>query len=513
MLWIAKTALTDNEKTNRMTIPFTQIDKLYIDGDWHEGGPDQDAVINPATEDVIGRAPVGTAAAADAAVAAAKTAFDDGPWPRMSMAERATVMRRMHAALNGRRADIAALIVAEVGCAQGITNAMQVGAPLDHLLSALDHSTRDDTVRLPLEVTPNAMDPNGPKTLGGTTILREPIGVVSGITGYNFPFLLNLAKIAPALLAGNTLVLKPSPFTPYSALLFGEIAHEIGLPRGVLNIITGGPDVGSLLTTDPRVDLVTFTGSEGVGAAIMGQAAPTLKRVHLELGGKSALIVRADADVQRAATMAVAILSVNAGQGCALLTRLLVHNSIRKQFVETACAVAAHFKIGNPADASVMMGPLIRESQRAKVEKFVQIGRDEGATLVHGGGRPTGLPKGFFADITIFDNVDNSMTIAQEEIFGPVGAIIGFDTDEEAIRIANDSRFGLNGGIETADPAKAWEMAQQIRSGSVAINGGTGRMSYAPIGGYKRSGIGREYGPDWLREYQHEKSVFYPVGR
>ncbi|MDI1297447.1 MAG: aldehyde dehydrogenase family protein, partial [bacterium] len=287
---------------------------------------------------------------------------------------------------------------------------------------------------------------------------------------------------------------------------------EAGIPKGVLNVITGGPDVGTMLTSDPRVDLVSFTGSEGVGAAIMAQAAPTLKRVHLELGGKSALIVRHDADVARAAAMAVAVLSVNAGQGCALLTRLVVHNSIRKAFVETACAVASQLKIGDPADPTVAMGPLIRESQRTKVESLIAIGRDEGARIVHGGGRPAGLDKGFFTEITIFDDVDNSMTIAQEEVFGPVGCIIGFDTDEEAVRIANDSRYGLNGGIETADAAKGYEMALQIRSGSVMLNGGTGRMSYAPIGGYKRSGVGREYGPDWLHEYQNQKSIFYPVG-
>src|SRR3546814_414740 len=284
-----------------MTVPFTTIDKLYINGEWIDSGPEREDVINPATETVIGRAPVGTAAAADAAIAAARTAFDDGPWPTMSMAERAAILRRMHAALDARRADIAALIVAEVGCAQGITHGMQVGAPLDHFLSALDHSTREEPIRLPLDITPDFMNPDAPKKLGGTTIVREPVGVVSGITGYNFPFLLNLAKIVPALLAGNTLVLKPSPFTPYSALLFGQIAEEIGLPRGVLNIITGGRDVGSLLTTDSRVDLVTFTGSEGVGAATMEQAAPTLKRVHLELGGKSELMVRPGAHIQLAA--------------------------------------------------------------------------------------------------------------------------------------------------------------------------------------------------------------------
>ncbi|WP_404477347.1 aldehyde dehydrogenase family protein [Novosphingobium sp. BL-52-GroH] len=459
------------------------------------------------------RVAIGDAAAAEAAIAAARHAFDHGPWPRMGMAERSVYLRRMHAALDARRQQIAALIVAEVGCAQGVTHGMQVGNPLDHLLAALDHAGRDDSVRLPIDVSPDPFHPDGPKRIGGTTVVREPVGVVSGITGYNFPFLLNLAKVVPALLAGNTLVLKPSPFTPFSALLFGEIADEIGLPRGVLNIVTGGPEVGAMLTSDPRVDMVSFTGSEAVGAAIMGQAAPTLKRVHLELGGKSALIVRHDADVARAAAMAVAVLSVNAGQGCALLTRLVVHNSIRRSFVETACAVASQFKIGDPSDPSVAMGPLIREAQRAKVESFIAIGRDEGARIVHGGGRPPGLDKGFFTEITLFDDVDNAMTIAQEEVFGPVGCVIGFDTDEEAIAIANDSRFGLNGGIETADAAKGYEMAMQIRAGSVMLNGGTGRMSYAPIGGYKRSGIGREYGPDWLHEYQNQKSVFYPIGR
>jgi acyl-CoA reductase-like NAD-dependent aldehyde dehydrogenase len=429
------------------------------------------------------------------------------------MAGRAAILRRMHAALLARRDRLVALILAEVGCAQDITKALQVDMPLVHFNAALDHAVRDDqTLQLPIESTPNPMNPAGPRILGGTTVLREPVGVVAGITGYNFPFLLNLAKIVPALLAGNTLVLKPSPFTPFSALLFGEVAAEIGLPKGVLNIITGGPPVGTLLTTDPRIDLVTFTGSEAVGAAIMAQAAPTLKRVHLELGGKSALIVRHDADIQRAATNAVAILSVNCGQGCAILTRLVVHNAVRQQFVETAKAVAAHWKIGDPADPSVLMGPLIRESQRDKVEKFIQIGRDEGAKLVVGGGRPAGLMTGFFTEITLFDEVDNSMAIAQEEIFGPVGAIIGFDTDAEAITIANDSRYGLNGAIETADAATGYDMAKRIRAGSVSLNGGTGKMSYAPIGGYKRSGIGREYGPDWLKEFTEEKSIFYPVG-
>jgi aldehyde dehydrogenase (NAD+) len=495
-----------------MPTPYTHIDKLYIGGRW-EKAAGTEAVLNPATEIAIGHAPVGNADATRAAIDAARAAFDRGPWPHLSMADRAVIMGRMHAALVANRDRIRGLILAEVGCAQGITNAMQVDAPLSHFASALAHSASDDRRYLPLEATPNLMNPMGPRILGSGSVVREPIGVIAGITGYNFPFLLNLAKIVPSLLAGNTLVLKPSPFTPYSALLFGEIADEVGLPEGVLNIVTGGAEVGSLLSASPGVDMVSFTGSETVGIAIMQQAAPTLKRVHLELGGKSALIVRADADVQQAALGAIAGLAVNCGQGCALLTRFLVHNSIRAQFVEAAKAVASHWKIGDPTDPTVLMGPLIRESQRGKVERLIREGRDEGARLVCGGGRPAHLSKGFFTDITLFDDVKNRMTIAQEEVFGPVGVTIGFDTDEEAIAIANDSRYGLNGGILSADAATAYEMSLKIRAGSVYINGGTGKMSYAPIGGYKRSGIGREYGPDWLKEFTQEKSIFYPVGR
>jgi acyl-CoA reductase-like NAD-dependent aldehyde dehydrogenase len=478
-----------------------------VDGTWHapEGGTE--AVVNPATEDIIGHAPVASLPQVEAAIAAAREAFDSGPWSTMTMDQRADYMDEMVVALQARQADIAALIVAEVGCALGVTHMMQVANPINHLISTIKYARRDEPERLPIDINPNIFAPDGPQNIGGTTVVREPFGVVSAITGYNFPFLLNLAKIGPALMAGCTMILKPSQFTPYSALLFGEICEEIGLPKGVLNIVTGGIAEGQLLCTDERVDMVTFTGSEAVGATIMAQAAPTLKKVHLELGGKSAMIVRHDADVQRAAAMAVGILSVNAGQGCAITTRLLVHNSIRPAFVQMAAAMAAHIKIGNAADPSVTMGPLIRESQRAKVEHYVAL-----ATLVCGGGRPAGLDKGFFTDLTLFDNVTNDMAIAQDEIFGPVGCIIGFDTDEQAVQIANDSRYGLAGCIETADAATGYQMALKIRTGSVALNGGTGTMSFAPIGGYKRSGIGREYGPNWLREYQHEKSVFYPIG-
>ena len=495
-----------------MSIPFTHLDKLYIDGHWVPTA-DNEAVLNPATEAVIGHAPVGDHSTAEAAISAARHAFDHGPWPLMSMSERAGYLRRLHAALVAEREAIAALIIAEVGCSQGVTYGMQVDMPLGHVLTAIDQSLNGEPRQIATHAAPNPFNPGGPLLLGGGSIEREPIGVVAGITGYNFPFLLNLAKVFPALLAGNTLVLKPSPFTPYSALLFGQLAEQIGLPAGVLNIITGGPQIGALLSSDSRVDMVSFTGSEAVGISIMSQAAPTLKRIHLELGGKSALIVRADADVQMAAMAAVGGLTVNAGQGCALLTRFVVHESIRVPFMQIAQAIASQIKVGDPADPTVMMGPLIRESQRAKVQGFIDRGRESGARLVCGGGRPADLKHGFFSELTLFDDVRNDMEIAQEEIFGPVGVTMGFETDEQALAIANDSRFGLNGGIFTADAATGLHMARRIRAGSVYLNGGGGQMPYAPIGGFKRSGIGREFGPDWLKEFTQEKSIIYPIGR
>jgi acyl-CoA reductase-like NAD-dependent aldehyde dehydrogenase len=294
--------------------------------------------------------------------------------------------------------------------------------------------------------------------------------------------------------------------------MFGEVAEEIGLPPGVLNIVTGGADVAQLLTTDERVDMVTFTGSDAVGAAIMAQGAPTLKRVLLELGGKSALIVRADADIQTAAMEGLFQISTHAGQGCALATRHLVHNSVRPAYIEMMKAISGQLTLGDPADPTTVVGPLIRAGARDRVERMVAEGVAEGAKLVIGGSRPAHLNKGFFYNVTVFDDVENSMSIAQNEVFGPVAAVIGFDTDEEAIKIANDSRYGLYGGIHSRDPAKAYEMALQIRTGGVVLNGGLFKQMDAPFGGYKRSGLGREYGDQWLNEYSHEKTVIMPMG-
>ena len=498
-----------------MTVPFTDIDRLYIDNEWvvPQAG-ETDAVLNPANEEVIGHAPVAGLVEAEAAITAAREAFDRGPWPLMSFRERAGMMRRMHALLTERLPEIQALTLAEVGSTIGLVKGTQTVTPLRHMLYGIELAEQIAPRTGPIEINPNLWMPGGPDEIGVVTTVKQPAGVVAGITGYNFPFLLNLSKIVPALLAGCTLVLKPSPFTPFSALLFGRIADEIGLPRGVLNIVNGGLDVARLLTTHEHVDLVSFTGSDKVGALVMAQAAPTLKKVVMELGGKSALIVRHDADLEKAALTAVGMMTANAGQGCALLTRYLVHNSVRAKFIAIAKGALQHWVVGDPADPRTMMGPLIRESQRATVERYVQAGHDSGATLVSGGRRPEHLARGFFYLPTLFDDVDNRCRLAQEEVFGPVGCVIGFDSDEEAVRIANESRYGLAGGVMSADRAQAYRMALQIRTGIVWVNGGYGgdMSSHNPFGGFKRSGIGREYGPGWIDEYLQEKAISLPIG-
>ena len=496
-----------------LTLPFTQFSGLYIGGQWvRPQGGQTEAVLNPATEAVIGHAPVGELPEAQAAIAAAREAFDRGPWPRMAPAERAAVMRRLHAALLSRAEPLQRMMVAEGGITLAQAAGMHFARPLAIFERTIERALQVQPRPLPVEQALNPFNPTGSPLLGGGVVVREPAGVVAAITPYNAPLLTNLSKLVPALLMGNTVVLKPSPYTPFSALLFGELADEIGLPPGVLNIITGGPEVAQLLTEDAGVDMVTFTGSEAVGAAILRQGASTIKKTLLELGGKSALIVRADADVQKAAMEGLFQVSTHCGQGCALATRHLVHNAIRPAYIQMMQAMSAMLVLGDPADPTTVVGPLIRGVARDRVERMVQQGRDEGAKLVLGGSRPEHLAKGYFYNVTVFDDVDNRMSIAQDEIFGPVASVIGFDTDEEAIAIANDSRYGLYGGIHSRDAAKAYEMALQLRTGGVVLNGGLYQMNDAPFGGYKRSGLGREYGEGWLLEYTQEKSIIFPVG-
>lgn len=495
-----------------MTVPLTKFPGLFIGGVWTPTDTrDDEAVINPATEEVIGQAPVGGAVEAEAAIAAARAAFDSGVWADLPQAARTATMRRMYDALWARADEIKALMTAESGVTRRLSEGMLFSGALEHIDKLLDRSLLPRHRNLDIDTATNPLDPAS-RFIGAGVVVREPVGVVTAITPYNAPFLVNIAKVFPALLAGNTLVLKPSPYTPFSALMFGDVAREIGLPAGVLNIVTGGAEVGAMLTGDPRVDMVTFTGSDKVGSAIMAQAAPTIKRLLLELGGKSALVVREDADVERAAMEGLFQFTFNCGQGCAVSSRHLVHNSIRPAYIAAMQGLVGQIMIGDPANPGTMLGPLIRGVARDRVEAMVARGQEQGAKLVFGGSRPAHMSKGFFYNMTVFDDVESRMEIAQDEVFGPVASVIGFDTDDEAIRIANDSQYGLLGGIHSRDPAKAFEMALRIRTGGLSINGGVRKQPDAPFGGYKRSGLGREYGDRWLDEYSHEKSITFPIG-
>jgi aldehyde dehydrogenase (NAD+) len=452
---------------------------------------DKTEVLNPATEEVIGVVPVGTAADAEAAVASARHAFDE--WAGLDPVARCARLRPFLDALRSRGRELATLVVAETGAIGPLAKRLHVDTALDHFEWFLDAGSR-----------PAVEERDGPTKL----VVREPVGVVGAITPFNFPFFLNIEKIAPALVAGNTVVLKPSPLTPLEALVIADVADEVGLPRGVLSVVTGGLDVGRVLTTDPRVDLVTFTGSDAVGAQVMAQAAPTLKRVLLELGGKSALIVRPDADLDGATLFGLSQLIVQAGQGCALCTRHLIHASIVDEYVERLVALAEAVVVGDPAQRGVGMGPLIRPAQVERVNGLVQTAVTGGAGVACGGRRPPHVDRGFFYEPTVLTGVTNDATVARREVFGPVAVVIPFTDDDDAVRMANDSDYGLGGAVWSDDTEAALAIALRVRTGYLTVNGGGGAMHPAlPFGGYKRSGVGRELGVEGLDAYTELKSI------
>lgn len=485
-----------------------QEGKLYIGGEWiAPEGNAAEAVVNPATEAVIGHVGIAGPNEVEAVLSAARTAFESGPWRRMSVVERAAILGRLCDWLDQQAGRIRALITAETGSIQSFARTMQYATAMEHARHYLVQATKVEPEALPLEPVATA---SGATMVGGGLVVYEPVGVCLAITPFNVPFMLNLAKAIPALVMGNTVILKPSPLTPYSALIIADAAEAIGLPAGVLNVVNCGPAESARLTSDPRVDLITFTGSDTVGAAIQAQAAPTLKRCIMELGGKSAMIVRSDGNLDAAARTALASLTFHAGQACAAMTRLVVHNSIRAEFVARVKALFEGVNIGDPADPAVTMGPLIRENSRARVRELVASGLADGATLVTGGHVPEAQEKGYFYRPTLLDEVDNSWRVAREEIFGPVGVVIGFDDDEDAIRIANDSDFGLSGSVFSADVGRAYAIALEMRTGKVNLNGGSGKMSsYHPFGGIKRSGYGREFGDVGLKEFTYMKTLAF----
>lgn len=487
-------------------IPFSSYHRLYVGGEWLAPSTGAfDEIPDPATESVFGRAPVGGVREVDAAIAAARHAFDHGPWPRLSTAERAARLEPFVAWLAERGDAIVRLIVTETGVAQGIARAVGYDTSVAVGRAILSLARTDLDRNLPLETVPL---PDGTANVGAGIVVREPIGVVSVITPYNFPLLMGVVKSMQALVMGNSVVLKPSPFTPFESLLLAEAAEAARLPQGVFNVVTGGVDVGSLLTSDPRVDMVSFTGSDTVGSLIQAQAAPTLKRLVLELGGKSAMIVCPDADLDLAVAAGLRSMTMHAGQACGLTTRHIVHNSIKADYLERLTEMVRSVKIGHGLAPGVTMGPLIRAGQRDKVESYVAKAHADGGRLVFGGRRPAGFDHGFFYEPTLFDGLSNDSAVAREEIFGPVAVVIGVDGDEEAVAIANDSDFGLAGTVWSRNMGRAFEIARAVQTGGVSINGGPGNFSvHAPFGGIKRSGFGREYGIEGLHEYSYAKTI------
>jgi aldehyde dehydrogenase (NAD+) len=406
-----------------------------------------------------------------------------------------------------RRAELVDLIIAEAGSARPIAEMLQFETGFKYAQWFAER-TASFPFQDPLPVQA------GPRGLGQGVIVKEPIGVVAAITPFNFPLYLNLSKVVPALAMGNTVVLKPSPFTPLEAFVLGEIADEAGLPPGVLNVVTGDVAAGEHLTTHDAVDMISFTGSDFVGKKIMGQAADGLKKVLLELGGKSPNIVFAGSDVAKFAASAAFGFTIHAGQGCALPTRILAERSVYDEVVEGMRAALANVKVGDPTEKTTGMGPLIREAQRERVERYVAAGAAEGARLAHGGARPDGLDRGYFFEPTLFADVDSAMSVAQDEIFGPVGVAIPFDGEDDAVRIANDTRYGLAASVWHPNPVRAYELAQRIQAGTISINGGGGGPNlWGPFGGYKHSGIGREYGDYGLLEYAQLKTINWSAGR
>ena len=464
--------------------------QFYINGEWvAPSNPNLLDVVNPATEAVIGQVALGDAEDVDRAVAAAAAAFD--AYAGTSREERADLLSRIIAVYKARMADLAAVISEEMGAPMALANAAQAPAGLGHFLSTAK-VLRD----FPFE-----------EDLGRSRVIREPAGVCGLITPWNWPINQIACKVAPALAAGCTMVLKPSEVAPFNATVFAEILDEAGVPAGVFNLVHGdGPTVGAALSAHPDVDMVSFTGSTRAGVEVARNAAPTVKRVAQELGGKSANIILDDADFASAISRDVFGLCTNSGQSCNAPTRMLVPQARMDEAAAIAKAAAQRVRVGDPKAADTTIGPVVSKVQFEKIQGFIEKGMEEGAKLECGGlGRPDGLNAGYFVRPTVFSHVDNDMTIAREEIFGPVLSLIGYRDDDDAVRIANDTSYGLSGYV-SGNTERARNVARRIRTGNVHLNGATVDNA-APFGGYKQSGNGREWGRYGFEEFLEVKAI------
>lgn len=471
-------------------------DRLFIGGDWvPPAGAAAIEVISPSTEQVVARAPAATASDVNRAVAAARAAFDDGEWPQLTPAQRAEYLTALAAAYQPRVAEMATLITEEMGSPILFSQAGQAFAAVMLINAYVELAGCH-----PWEETRSGL-------LGDTIVRREPVGVVAAIVPWNIPQLALLAKMVPALLAGCTVVLKPAPETPIDALFLAEIIDEIGLPKGVVNIVPGGRDLGEHLVGHPDIDKVSFTGSTEAGRRVAALCGQQLTRVSLELGGKSAAIILDDADLSATIDGLKLVSFMNSGQTCVAQTRILASRANYSAVVDALAALTTSLKVGDPSDPHTEIGPLVARRQQERVDKYIAIGQEEGARLVAGGtGMPKGLDRGWYVRPTVFADVDNRMRIAQEEIFGPVLAVIPFDDIDDAVRIANDSRYGLAGSIWTSDAEQGMDIAHRLRTGSLGIN--QYLLDFvAPGGGFKDSGIGREGGSEGLDSYVELKSI------
>jgi len=472
-------------------------DKLFIGGEWVEpAGTGTIDVISPHSEERVGRVPEGTNADVDRAVAAARQAFDEGDWPRRSPEERQQAVRRFADLYATKFDEMASLITTEMGSPILFSQLAQAPVPWMMLDAFIKNAEKHPWEEMRTGVlTPEVL------------VRREPVGVVGAIVPWNVPQFTTMSKLAPALLTGCTIVIKPSPETPLDGMLMAELLEEAGIPKGVVSIIPAGREVGEHLVRHPGIDKIAFTGSTAAGKLIASICGEQLKRCSLELGGKSAAIILDDADVGATVENLKMASLMNNGQACVAQTRILASRNRYGEVVDALGEMVGGLTVGDPLEMNTEVGPLVAERQQERVEKYIALGQEEGAKVVAGGnGRPEGTEKGWYVRPTVFADVDNRMRIAQEEIFGPVLAVIPYDGVDEAVRIANDSEYGLAGTVWTADEDAGRDVARRVRTGTYGVNKYSMDFN-APFGGFKSSGVGREFGPEGIDEYVEFKTI------
>jgi acyl-CoA reductase-like NAD-dependent aldehyde dehydrogenase len=479
--------------------------QLLIGGESQPGTNGTYPIINPATEEVVGEAPEASVDQANAAAQAAKEA--QPKWAALSKEERAAFLQQIADAVRERQKDLLPLIIAETGATLSVGSALQVPQCVARFERYARGAMQDIDIPLPPQAVPTT--PLAPGGLIGAVALREPVGVVTCITSYNFPLVNMAGKVAPALATGNTVVMKPAPQDPLAILEFARICDEIGLPKGVVNVITGSsPDTGAALVKARDVDMVSFTGSTQVGIKIYESGAATMKRVLMELGGKGACLVFDDADTDAAVTALVSVWGFHSGQICTAPTRAVVQRGVYQEVVDKLAKMAPRLTVGPPTEPTTVVGPVISAAQRDRIEGHVRSGVDEGAELVTGGKRPD-LDRGFYVAPTLLAGCHNGMDVVRNEIFGPVIVVVPFDDEEEGIAISNDSDYGLYDYVYSKDAAKAYRVARALQAGNVGINTAQ-RNHETPFGGYKLSGVGRDGGTFGLHAYTELKSIVWP---